>query len=200
MNPFTAAKKKESFSVRSAASIQRQSRLESDLHKNEGFRVVADTNVKKLSQDVEQVKRHMAETGAVLPRHLGDLVRALEDEKLRLQVHEERAASLRDQIKKLESPSAEDAATRLEKQRELLSLAEERYALDSDIGGLVGKLRAALQKRENFSEAMRGIAGEIECDVSQGAVGENVAALLAALPDDFSEKSTEWATRFCVAL
>lgn len=178
------------FSRRSLKSYARQRELEEALRKNKAWLQVAEQNVTRLGKAVSDTKRHMATSGRVMPSYLGDLTRELDNEKLRLSVHEEEAASLRKQIVELEHPSREQAADRLKQQRSLVRLSKERTEQDRHVGDVVAQLRELLEARAEITEKMRAAAERIELENDLDS--HRFDALLEALPEDVAQPSESW--------
>jgi hypothetical protein len=153
-------------------------------------------NIAKLELGIKQREQHMAQSGAVFPSHLGDMVRELEDEKRALKVFEERKADLTKQIAALECPTPEQARARLAVQRQLAALARKRVDADKVIAQVCEELRAQLEERRQLCEEMRALAAEIDFDSNSGFGEHRFDALLAALPENLPAESGEHTRRF----
>jgi hypothetical protein len=192
MNPFAKVK---AFSRRSQASFTAQQRLEKELYNLTAWIRVADENVSKLSASVGRLKQGVAE-GHISAQRLGEAVRELDDEKRRLAIFNEQAASVRERITKLELPSRADAAKRLKEQQALAGIAAERLEVDREISAVVEQLRASLEQRAALSARMREHANALGFDAGADFDTRRFDALRESLPPDLVEKSLEWATSF----
>lgn len=179
---------------RSRKSVLEQRQLQRSLAEIESLQSYAEKRIAALQENKERQITSTNLRSLVSDRALSEILREMEDKKLKVAAYTERAEALRSQIGSLCYAGAKELAKGRKQRRQLARLAGQRLELDRKIEAALPGLRRLLEERASLTDEMRPLAASIDLSVDLDRT--RFDDLLSSLPETVLPASERWTAWF----
>jgi hypothetical protein len=185
---------RKKYSERSRSSIITETRLRTDQSVLERKKAIAERGAADREKEVKRLREASISTNdSIIDWNFSQALQDLNAKRDIMKNCQEGIEEKEAAIAAL-PPSVEERRARTEQQASMESLVRTRLETDRKIGAALDALRGLLAEHEMYTGRMGAVATALE--IALPTASFDVAALLAALPEDIIEGSERWAGRF----